>query len=90
MGCSTDYLLGSIDEKNQIVLSKGNLEKNNINYRNYKEIENKLLRRLIDEKVIHEEKPFSEEALDKIIKYGVEAAVEILKLKKMYQNNKSD
>ncbi|WP_169832969.1 helix-turn-helix domain-containing protein [Geosporobacter ferrireducens] len=27
LGCSTDYLLGSIDVKNQIVLQKGSLEK---------------------------------------------------------------
>ncbi|SNS94540.1 Helix-turn-helix [Anaerovirgula multivorans] len=90
LGCSTDYLLGSISRKNQAVLPEGNLDRNNINYRNYKEIEGKILKKLIDENIIHEEETISEEALDKIIKYGVDAAVEILKLKKICKANKSD
>lgn len=82
LNCSTDYLLGKTDVKDDIPLPNGKLYKDSIEYRNFKEIENRVLKRLIDENIIEEKEPLSQEALDKIIKYGIDAAVEILKLKK--------
>lgn len=82
LNCSTDYLLGKTDVKDDIPLPNGKLYKDSIEYRNFKEIENRVLKRLIDENIIEEKEPLSQEALDKIIKYGIDAAVKILKLKK--------
>lgn len=82
LNCSTDYLLGKTDVKDDIPLPNGKLYKDSIEYRNFKEIENRVLKSLIDENIIEEKEPLSQEALDKIIKYGIDAAVEILKLKK--------
>lgn len=82
LNCSTDYLLGKTDVKDNIPLPNGKLYKDSIEYRNFKEIENRVLKSLIDENIIEEKEPLSQEALDKIIKYGIDAAVEILKLKK--------
>ena len=82
LNCSTDYLLGKTDFKGETTLPNDKLYKDSIEYRNFKEIENRVLKRLIDENIIEEKEPLSQEALDKIIKYGIDAAVEILKLKK--------
>ncbi|MGF7057763.1 helix-turn-helix domain-containing protein [Brassicibacter mesophilus] len=88
LGCSTDYLLGQTDIKEQIVSSKSDiydytkLYEYGIDYKTYKGFEDKILNKLIKENIIQEKEPISEEALDKIIKYGIDAAVEILKLKK--------
>jgi transcriptional regulator with XRE-family HTH domain len=82
LNCSTDYLLGKTDIKDETALPNGKLYKDSIEYRNFKEIENRVLEKLIDENIIKEKEPLSQEALDKVIKYGIDAAVEILKLKK--------
>ncbi len=82
LGCSTDYLLGKTNIKDQNIPQ---LHKDSIEYKNYKEIEDKILKKLIDENIIEEKEPLPKEALNKIIKYGVDAAVEILKLKKEQQ-----
>jgi transcriptional regulator with XRE-family HTH domain len=82
---SVDYLMGRTDIRDQIISTEGNLDKSSIEYKNYREIEDKILKKLIDENVIEEKEPLTEEALDKIIKYGIDAAIEILKLKKERQ-----
>ncbi|MCG8516138.1 MAG: helix-turn-helix domain-containing protein [Halanaerobiales bacterium] len=87
LGCSTDYLLKRTDIKNHVLSPAEKLDQDNINYKNYKEIENKILEKLIEEGLIKEDEFISEEALDKIIKYGIEAAVEILKLERAIKNN---
>ncbi len=76
-GCSSDYLLGQTDIKNQVLPPK-----DDIKYKNYKEIQDKILDKLVEEGIIEENDHISEEALNKIIKYGIEAAIEILKLQK--------
>lgn len=82
LNCSTDYLLGKTNIRNETILPNEKLYKKSIEYRNFKEIENRILKKLIDENIMEEKEPLSQEALDKIIKYGIDAAVEILKLKK--------
>lgn len=82
LNCSTDYLLGKTNIRNETILPNEKLYKKSIEYRNFKEIENRVLKKLIDENIMEEKEPLSQEALDKIIKYGIDAAVEILKLKK--------
>lgn len=82
LNCSTDYLLGKTNIRNETILPNEKLYEKSIEYRNFKEIENRVLKKLIDENIMEEKEPLSQEALDKIIKYGIDAAVEILKLKK--------
>ena len=82
LNCSTDYLLGKTNIRNETILPNEKLYKKSIEYRNFKEIENRVLKKLINENIMEEKEPLSQEALDKIIKYGIDAAVEILKLKK--------
>ena len=89
LGCSTDYLLRRTDIKNQVLSAECTSNKENIKYKNYKEVEKKILKKLIEEGLIEENESIFEEALNQTVKYGIEAAVEILKLKKKYKKNQN-
>jgi len=79
---SVDWLLGRVEERNQIIAPEGNLHKDNVEFKTYDEIINRLKGRLIEEDIIKDGIPIPEEVLEKIIKHGEEAALEILKLRK--------
>lgn len=79
--CSTDYLLGLTNNKTEYK-SKSNLHKNETKYESYGDIEKIFIKRLIDEGVIKENEPIPKNGFDKLLEYGIDAAVEILKLEK--------
>lgn len=66
---STDYLLGRTDNKKNYIKST--------NF--YSKIENRIAKRLSNEGIIMEGEPIPENVLEKILKYGVDATIEILK-----------
>lgn len=82
LGCSTDYLLGRTDSKKDYT----NMEENSIYeitpFKNYKTVEQKIRKRLINEKILLDDESITQDMLDKFFKYGMEATIEILKLKK--------
>lgn len=80
--CSTDYLLCRTNDKNERLKPENDLNDANFNYINYEKVKEKITKRLVSENIIHEKEVIFEEALNKVIKYGIEAAVEILKLEK--------
>ncbi len=80
LGCSTDYLLGRTNDKQDYTNNKHELD--NSGFKNYKEVEVKIKKRLLNEKVIKEDESISQDILDRIFRYGIEATIEILKLKK--------
>ena len=82
LGCSTDYLLGRTDNKKDYTKSASNLGNDIYKYSAYKEVEEKIMERLIDESVITKGEPIPEDMFDKVLEYGIEATMEILKLKK--------
>lgn len=79
LGCSTDYLLGRTDNKNKCI--KSNLYENNAKSI-YGEIEETFIDRLIEEDIITQDDPIPKHAFEKALKYGINAAIEILKLEK--------
>ncbi len=82
LGCSTDYLLGRTDNKKDYTKCASNLGKDTYRYSAYKEVEEKIMERLIDEGVITKGEPIPQDMFDKVLEYGIEATIEILKLKK--------
>ncbi|MEW8974268.1 MAG: helix-turn-helix transcriptional regulator [Tissierellaceae bacterium] len=76
---STDYLLGRTDNKNGSIDYKINLNNNNSQPN---EVESKIRQILLNEKIIKEDEAISQDTLDRIFKYGIEATIEILKLEK--------
>lgn len=79
---SADYLLGRINIKNDFTNTKASLDKNIEEQSRFKEVESKIIERLINEGIILEGEPIPQEIIDKLFKYGVDATVEIFKLKK--------
>ena len=79
--CSTDYLLGLTNDKTEYK-SKSSLHKNEIKYETYGDIEKIFIKKLIDEGIIKENEPIPNDGVNKVLKYGIDAAVEILKLEK--------
>lgn len=80
--CSTDYLLGRTNNKKDYTKSDTNLFNDNFKSNGYKEIEGKIEERLLDEGIIKENEPITQDMFDKVLKYGIEATIEILKLEK--------
>lgn len=74
--CSTDYLLGRTDNKKDY--TKCNNSKTIV----YKKMEEKIMERLSDEGIIEKNQPINQYIADKVVKYGIEATIEILKLEK--------
>lgn len=79
LGCSTDYLLGRTDNRIDYTNKSNN---DNNEFENYKEVETKIRQVLLSEEIILENEPIPSNVLDKVIKYGIEATIEILKLEK--------
>lgn len=82
LGCSTDYLLGRTDNKKDYTSSNSKLSNDNNGFKNYRELEMKIRQILLNEKIIKEDEAISQDTLDRIFKYGIEATIEILKLEK--------
>lgn len=79
---SIDYLLGRTDNRNGNIYWK---EPHNTEYSkssSYKMFENGILKRLLEEKIIVEGESISPIIFERILKYGLEATIEILKLEK--------
>lgn len=79
---SIDYLLGRTDNRNGNIYCK---EPHNTEYSkssSYKMFENEILKRLLEEKIIVEGESISPIIFERILKYGLEATIEILKLEK--------
>lgn len=74
---STDYLIGRTDNKKSFIDTRRNKQEHST----FKGVEARILERLIDEGVISEGDPITQEMIDKVLKYGIDATVEILKLK---------
>lgn len=68
---STDYLLGQVNTKENRIITLP-----------HDKAEEKIRQVLIDENIIAENEVISELMLERILKYGIEAAVEIFKLEK--------
>lgn len=81
LGCSTDYLLGQTDNKESCIDHKTSLGKND-KYLTYNKTEKKIIEILLDEEIIIEGEPVPQIVFDKVLKYGIEATIEILKLEK--------
>ncbi|MBU5313117.1 helix-turn-helix domain-containing protein [Tissierella carlieri] len=80
--CSTDYLLGRTNNKKDYTKSDTNLFNDNFKSKGYNEIEEKIRERLLNEGIIDKNEPITKDMLDKVLKYGIEATIEILKLEK--------
>lgn len=80
--CSTDYLIGRSNNKNDISISKYNSDCSK--YINY--IEEKIYKNLLNEGIIKENEPITKYMVEKILKHGLETALEILKLEKKIED----
>lgn len=76
---SMDYLFERSNDKAGNLYKKNNTEKYHIHYKVIKE---KIVDRLSNEGILTEEELISEKVLEDIIKYGIDAAVEIAKLER--------
>lgn len=79
---STDYLLGRTDNKKDYTKANDSLHNDNLKSKWSKKIEEQIRERLLDESVIVEGESINKDIIDKVLKYGIEATVEILKLEK--------
>lgn len=79
---STDYLLGRTENKEDYTKSNMNLYNNKTGHLNYKELERKVMERFLNEGIIIKDDPIPEDIFEKVLKYGTEATIEILKLEK--------
>lgn len=82
---STDYLLGRTDKKREYNMD---LDENKIKYKSFTKIEEILTEKLINEGVIRENEPIPNDAFEKSLKYGIDAATELLKLEKKLDEEK--
>ena len=80
--CSTDYLIGRSNNKNDISISKYNSDCSK--YINY--IKEKIYKNLLNEGIIKENEPIAKYMVEKILKHGLETALEILKLEKKIED----
>ena len=76
---SMDYLFERSNDKAGNLYKKNNTEKCHIHYKVIKE---KIIERLSHEGILTEEELISEKVLEDIVKYGIDAAVEIAKLER--------
>lgn len=79
--CSTDYLLGQTDNKDGFIEYKTCVGKD-IEYKPYNKTEEKIVEKLISEGIIKKGEFVPQIVFDKVIKHGMESAIEILKLEK--------
>lgn len=79
---STDYLLGRTEDKEDYTKVNINFCNNNAEHLNYKGLERKLMERLLNEGIIIKDESIPEYIFEKVLKYGTEATIEILKLEK--------
>lgn len=82
---STDYLLGRTDKKREYNMD---LDENKTKYESFTKIEEILTEKLINEGVIRENEPIPNDAFEKSLKYGIDAATELLKLEKKLDEEK--
>lgn len=78
---SADYLLGRTNNKRGCIDYRNNLY-NNEKYTSFKETDEKIIEKLLNEGIIAEGEPVPQVVFDKILIYGLETAIEILKLEK--------
>ncbi|NLL82187.1 MAG: helix-turn-helix transcriptional regulator [Tissierellia bacterium] len=74
---STDYLLGRTNNRNSHMGKETSLDYYNPNYLQYNELDKKIRNSLVIEGIVSEDKPVSKDMLEKVFKYGIDAAVEI-------------
>lgn len=76
LGCTTDYLLGQSDNKVSNINSdkKGNFQS--------KKMEEKITKILIDKGLVAKSEHVPQKVFDNVLKYGLEASIEIFKLEK--------
>lgn len=79
---STDYILGRTDIKEEYTGLSNDSNEEITPFKNYKTVEQKIRKRLINEKILLDDESITQDMLDKFFKYGMEATIEILKLKK--------
>ncbi|MTI67440.1 MAG: helix-turn-helix transcriptional regulator [Firmicutes bacterium] len=82
LNCTTDYLLGRTNNKFEDIIPEDNLHKDNIEYKTYKEIIDKLKKRLTEEGIISNKENIPEDILEKLFKYGIEATIQIYESRK--------
>lgn len=80
---STDYLLGRTNKK---INSSVDLNNEEIKYETFSKIEEFFTKKLISEGIIKENEPIPNNAIEKSFKYGMDAAIEVLKLEKKLDN----
>lgn len=79
---STDYLLGRTDNTNSHIKKEIYLDYYNSNYESYNELDSRIKKSLIIEGIVSEENPVTKDMLEKVFKYGMDAAMEIIKLER--------
>ena len=79
---SIDYLLGRTDNRNGYIYCKEHCNTGYSKSSSYKIFENEILKRLLEENIIVEGESIPPIIFEKILKYGLEATIEILKLEK--------
>lgn len=79
---SLDFLLGRTDNRSSFSKKQISLNKNNYNYNSYRELEDKIKEILLAEGIMSNDEPVPKDVLEKVFKYGINAAIEIIKLEK--------
>lgn len=82
---SADYLLGRTDNKNNYTKSDNSIDSSK--YNAYLEMNDKIHKNLIDKGVVIEDEKDSKYVFDKVIKYGIDTAIEIIKLEKKLEGH---
>lgn len=86
---STDWLLGRTNDRIGIVEPDEGIARDNIKYKTYQEMLNKMIELLEKENIVSTvEKVDPKEAIELIFKHGASAAIEILKLRHQDKSNK--
>lgn len=75
LGCTTDFLLGRSDNKTSNINSYRDNNKS-------KKMEEKITEILIDKGIVTRGESIPQKVFDNVLKYGIEASIEILKLEK--------
>lgn len=81
-GVTLDYLLARTDDRTEINVPEENVHKDNDLYRSYDEIFNIIKNKLYENGIINSKDIIPPDVMGKILKYGVEAASEIIKARK--------
>ena len=85
---SIDYLIGRTDSRTEIIIPEGNLHKENILYKSYDEIFDKIKHALFQKGLIKDTDNIPPEMMEAIVKHGIEAASEILKARQQINPSK--